>query len=535
MAGNVGTLQAELTADVGQFNVAIRQSGEALARIAAQMKGSFAQIQTASAAAGTAAARSLDTAAKGSSAFGNKLNQVGFQVQDFAVQIQGGQSAFVAFAQQGSQLASSLGGGLAGLGVAFAAMAAQAIFGGSAIASATAATEGQAKAVDLLNDLLLTQEQRIKKTNKATLEAAATSSLATNFALQDKIVALRKELVAAQVGLTTGTVFDPLGNASTGSTSESGSLAAFADVQRIQAELSSVQGQLAELEGLGQRVNAELSKTGTLPGFDPLPKAPKAPKLETDALDAALARVRGGEAGVRDQQAQEAADRYNDLLREGERVTRDAATADERYAETLQRLNELRDAGAISTDTYARAAENAKNALGKSEFREISLIFDRLGSSLADAALGFDNLADAGKNAIKAIAKAILEQTVIQPAVSAGTSLLKSIDFGSIFGSIFGGARAMGGPVSAGSAYLVGERGPELFMPGGSGSIVSNDRLAGMGGGGGMVVNVDARGSAPGESARIAAAVQTAVRLSQAEWQNQLRRSPALRSAVRRV
>lgn len=39
------------------------------------------------------------------------------------------------------------------------------------------------------------------------------------------------------------------------------------------------------------------------------------------------------------------------------------------------------------------------------------------------------------------------------------------------------GARASGGPVSAGSTYLVGERGPELFTPGSSGSIVPNHVL----------------------------------------------------------
>jgi len=55
-------------------------------------------------------------------------------------------------------------------------------------------------------------------------------------------------------------------------------------------------------------------------------------------------------------------------------------------------------------------------------------------------------------------------------------------------------ARAAGGPVSAGSSYLVGEKGPELFMPGTSGKIIPNDALGGMGGGS-VVVNVDAKGS----------------------------------------
>jgi len=52
--------------------------------------------------------------------------------------------------------------------------------------------------------------------------------------------------------------------------------------------------------------------------------------------------------------------------------------------------------------------------------------------------------------------------------------------------------RANGGPVSSGQTYMVGERGPELFVPGRSGTIVANDK---MGGGVNVVVNVDASGS----------------------------------------
>jgi TP901 family phage tail tape measure protein len=53
--------------------------------------------------------------------------------------------------------------------------------------------------------------------------------------------------------------------------------------------------------------------------------------------------------------------------------------------------------------------------------------------------------------------------------------------------------RAKGGPVSSGQTYMVGERGPELFVPGRSGTIVANDKMGG--GGVNVVVNVDAKGS----------------------------------------
>jgi hypothetical protein len=37
------------------------------------------------------------------------MQQAGYQIQDFIVQVQGGQSALVAFSQQGSQLAGAFG------------------------------------------------------------------------------------------------------------------------------------------------------------------------------------------------------------------------------------------------------------------------------------------------------------------------------------------------------------------------------------------------------------------------------------------
>ena len=55
---------------------------------------------------------------------------------------------------------------------------------------------------------------------------------------------------------------------------------------------------------------------------------------------------------------------------------------------------------------------------------------------------------------------------------------------------------ANGGPVGMRQPYIVGERGPELFVPNQSGNIIPNHDLAGIGGGGmNIVVNVDASGS----------------------------------------
>jgi len=58
------------------------------------------------------------------------------------------------------------------------------------------------------------------------------------------------------------------------------------------------------------------------------------------------------------------------------------------------------------------------------------------------------------------------------------------------FGDLFGGGREAGGPVAGGTAYLVGESGPELFMAGRSGTILSNAATRAALGGSGTTINV---------------------------------------------
>jgi hypothetical protein len=71
----------------------------------------------------------------------------------------------------------------------------------------------------------------------------------------------------------------------------------------------------------------------------------------------------------------------------------------------------------------------------------------------------------------------------------------------------FIGPRASGGPVMAGGAYLVGEQGPEMFMPRNSGTIIPNGGM----GGDHITINinspVDARGAQEGQAAQVARAI----------------------------
>jgi phage-related minor tail protein len=89
----------------------------------------------------------------------------------------------------------------------------------------------------------------------------------------------------------------------------------------------------------------------------------------------------------------------------------------------------------------------------------------------------------------------IVLQTILKalggPSFSGGTSSAIPTDAGGwrstrltlnfqglrVYGNIGFPGRANGGPVSSGQTYMVGERGPELFVPGTGGSVVNNNDL----------------------------------------------------------
>jgi len=94
-----------------------------------------------------------------------------------------------------------------------------------------------------------------------------------------------------------------------------------------------------------------------------------------------------------------------------------------------------------------------------------------------------------------------------------------------------GGPHAAGGPVDPGYAYMVGERGPEMFMPTGAGTIIPNNALGGGRGSGNVYYNIDARNSDPVATeqrvrAALAATHKSAVMTSMRAITEQSRRTP---------
>ena len=87
----------------------------------------------------------VENGAKGNGKWKSSMQSAGYQVQDFIIQVQGGQSALVAFAQQGSQLAGAFGPGGAVVG---AVIALSSVIAGVLITS----LNGGKNAMDALKD-----------------------------------------------------------------------------------------------------------------------------------------------------------------------------------------------------------------------------------------------------------------------------------------------------------------------------------------------------------------------------------------------
>jgi phage-related minor tail protein len=114
----------------------------------------------------------------------------------------------------------------------------------------------------------------------------------------------------------------------------------------------------------------------------------------------------------------------------------------------------------------AAAALSALRAPAEQAARAIDEAFAKAGTGLAKS---LAHAAADGKVSLAELARAVLDAVSNGLGGSGGGGLVKAL--AGAVGSVFSGARADGGPVSAGGAYLVGERGPELFRPAGAGAV----------------------------------------------------------------
>ena len=179
--------------------------------------------------------------------------------------------------------------------------------------------------------------------------------------------------------------------------------------------------------------------------------------------------------------------------------------AAEAYGLTGEQVAILQEKLAALDASHANIKIEERNAEMRDSFKSI-------GQSVSDAFKGMLTAGMSWKDGMKGIIQSVIDQLwkmyVVQKIVGLVTSAIGG-------GNPTGGGNpvswfskaATGGYPQMNKPVLVGERGPELFIPSASGKIVANHNLGT--GGGGMVINVDARGSS--DPAAVRAQVQQGI------------------------
>jgi hypothetical protein len=224
---------------------------------------------------------------------------------------------------------------------------------------------------------------------------------------------------------------------------------------------------------------------------------------------------------------------YIALLRELKPELTGIDAVERQYSETLQRIaqltgsyddalllrlareKEVKDTTAAMNDEASRQAANLKMPLALPTnlltgldttkqtipaFHAAELAAEKFGEKLSQAFTqmivfgrgGIDML----KSMVEMLVQAILQATLFKMAFTAvGGTVADGAIQGGIWAHFFGklGGLQGGGHLSAGMPAIVGEAGPELFVPEAAGAIVSNSEI------GGNTVNnyIDARGADP--------------------------------------
>ena len=162
------------------------------------------------------------------------------------------------------------------------------------------------------------------------------------------------------------------------------------------------------------------------------------------------------------------------------------------HQRALEKINSMMLEGEYTQDLIElenkRYELQKKQLIGtKSITRELGLTFT---SAFEDAVVSGKKLSDVLNSLAQDMVKLVARKMVTEPMANAVSGIL-----GDIFPS-FGGAYANGGRPPVGVPSLVGERGPELFVPNTAGTIIPNNQLStGSTNNVSVVVNVSQSGS----------------------------------------
>ena len=435
------------------------------------------------------------------------MQQVGYQVQDFAVQVQGGTSAMVALGQQGSQLLGIFGpaGAIAGMilaigtGLAGAFMAA-AKAGDDSVSSMElykTAMEDSAEAVKTLRQENYALARGIQYASLAKAKQALDEIKYNNEVRRAK---LSDEI--AERKMSGKTTFVQEGRLAKLDGKKQGFGGVFG---------KSYNEMVAEIEAQIAKLNVELEKNEALK----LEKKTKEDLVkQNEEIDKFLAKLttqyenqimiegKQGEILFAAKQINEMKEFELSLLAMGLKAE------DERYLQAVntKELEQESLARAFYKIQLEKEAEEAKkkalqaerdrikaakaaHEAAKKAAADIIALNKSIGSSMENAMMSMVDGTKSVKDAFKDMAREIIKELYRIYVVKKITGMITGAIEGKFAPDVGATAnphtRANGGPVSAGQKYIVGERGPEVFTPSMGGTITPN---SGGGGGGTTIV-----------------------------------------------
>jgi hypothetical protein len=455
---------------------------------------SLAQQRYMSAATATAAMGAATAAAATSGRnFGAVAQQAGYQIGDFASQVASGGSAVTAFVQQGSQMLGMFG--------MFGAVAGAALAIGGVAYQMWAARDAAKAATDEVSSLTA----EIKRMNE---ESARRGAGDVGIRSVEKLADLRGQLVLNQSIIEQMKAQNELvRDAPSQIRASMQANEARADIGNIEKNINALQKQIREYENL-----ILIQDAADMAAANRKRRGQDAEDQRRREAEATRDAARAQEEAIRARE--EASKRLLADVTSLENTLDPLTAATRRWADQQALLAQALDAAIISQERYNELVAMSDEAFRKAtekqteyltgiekQSRENENLARDLGlsfqSAFEDAILRGEKLRGVLAGIAQDIARIILRQTVTTPLAGLVMGGLSSA-FGGLFGGSslgdirgpggstsipFGGPRALGGPVEAGSAYLVGEQGPELFMPGQSGRIIPNGQT------GGTVVN----------------------------------------------
>ena len=477
--------------------------------------------------------QSTQQAGESTNRFSNIVGQAGFQIGDFASQVQAGGSAMTALSQQGSQFlgAFGTGGAVAGAVLTVGVLAATFFDLASKIETTTEAEERLREAVAASAEVYETAEDRANRLAQARIRAAAVG-------IEDRITAEREALRALNAQIRDiderrRFAQQQLEGRGVGANPQAAGVFR-AESERLAREAEQISARLAELDLERTRLLAIGSGQTFGPPAPPPKREPAegrgaAPRTDLSEVNANLATYRQLQADI------------GQIIRQNE-------TPYETYQRRLEEIGRLVAAArangmSIPDETIGRAAAAAQAQLDSAEAGadRVSGAANQLGfsfsSAFEDAIIEGEKLSEVLKGLEQDIARIIIRSAITQPLGNAIAGAVTGA-VGSYFGNPGGapknldGARASGGPVFAGNTYLVGEQGPELVTFGASASVTPNGAL-----GGPSITqqfNIDARGADAGLLPRLRAEMAAVVQAGNAALMEQINRGGRAASIVGR-